>query len=810
MGNRPLRIHYFIIVFLLVFFGPAFQVYCQNGDDERNEVLASYTEYFELPRETVFTHFNKTSFLVGESVWFKTYVRDRHLDRVSKATTNVNVGIYDGQGNLRKKDLWLAVNGTANGQILLDSTFTTGDYYIKTSTNWMRNFVEPDDFVQKITVYGNNAKSDTETAINSYDIQFLPEGGHIISNVSNVIGFKVLDKNGKGVKVQGLIYDKDGNEQTNFKSNVFGMGKFFLTPDPSGTYVAEVYLPNGTTQKKELKGIKTTGFNIQVNNLGPKNVIVRAQTNNATFNAIKGKRFMLVIHKNGKMKIVPFQFNEKAEKTLLIPRSDLFNGINILTVFDESYKPVMERLVFNSTFKRSKAEFAISQIKKENDSLVFSIYGLMEQKADSSALSNLSISILPETTQAYNPEHNILSANYLRPYINGTVEGPTYYFSEDTRKVKYDLDLLLLTQGWSRYKWNDILNNTPKPVFDFENGLTLQGSVMKPADVSSLTLQLPKLMGSNFVDLEVKPDRSFTLNKFFPFIGEEIRFSYTDKKGNLKKPNLSVNYLVKETNTELLNSDLIKNTHLLVDQSQPEIILNKDFFYDDNTVELDEVLVTGTNRKKKLTSGVIVPKYTFKDNYTPITEEEIKRFPNILDIIAYNGYSVRRTQDGRILIRNLNPNSPNSDGIPLVFYDGVRIDNFTFLFGLRSNFVEGIIIDRTGLGMGMNGVEGVIRIFSRETPIGNVKTEKPFAFLSKAIKGFAEPKEFYTPKYKSYSSKAFQQYGTIGWLPNVFLLENKSELFKLQDTNTDSISFYIEGYDFNGDLVSKEVKLSLE
>ena len=58
-------------VLLLVIIGFMFQIYGQNVDGNKSDkLLDSYSEYFELPRETVFTHFNKTSFLVGESIWF--------------------------------------------------------------------------------------------------------------------------------------------------------------------------------------------------------------------------------------------------------------------------------------------------------------------------------------------------------------------------------------------------------------------------------------------------------------------------------------------------------------------------------------------------------------------------------------------------------------------------------------------------------------------------------------------------------------------------------------------------------------------
>ena len=137
-----------------------------------------YTSYFELPRETIYTHINKTTFIEGEEIWFKAYAYDRHQNLISKATTNINIGIYDDSGKLIKNHLWLALNGGASGNIRIDSTFKSGEYYIKASTNWMKNFQENDAFVQKIRIITNDySENKPDTIENKYDFQYLPEGG---------------------------------------------------------------------------------------------------------------------------------------------------------------------------------------------------------------------------------------------------------------------------------------------------------------------------------------------------------------------------------------------------------------------------------------------------------------------------------------------------------------------------------------------------------------------------------------------------------------------------------------------------------
>jgi hypothetical protein len=38
----------------------------------------------------------------------------------------------------------------------------------------------------------------------------------------------------------------------------------------------------------------------------------------------------------------------------------------------------------------------------------------------------------------------------------GYVHDPAYYFSSDDDSVKTALDLLMMTNGWRRFKWTDL------------------------------------------------------------------------------------------------------------------------------------------------------------------------------------------------------------------------------------------------------------------------------------------------------------------------------------------------------------------
>ena len=177
---------------------------------------------------------------------------------------------------------------------------------------------------------------------------------------------------------------------------------------------------------------------------------------------------------------------------------------------------------------------SITKTGSDIDSL---IYQITSNNINNGEILNMSISVLPSETKSYNQDHTIVSAFYLKPYLKGTIENPQYYFSNISRKKKFELDVLLLTQGWSRYSWDNIFISQPKPSFDFENGIAVNGFINKKVEkISSLLLYPTKKNKSTFINID--NEGKFNLKNFYPEVNEEIRFSYYGKKGKMKRPNL--------------------------------------------------------------------------------------------------------------------------------------------------------------------------------------------------------------------------------------------------------------------------------
>ncbi|MEM6684556.1 MAG: hypothetical protein AAF617_02080 [Bacteroidota bacterium] len=780
-----MRKNYLFLVLCII--GSA--VYQSYG--QQKKVEDEYAAYFTLPREALYVHVNKTTFLQGEEIWLKGYTYDQKNQLTSKATTNIQVGIYDVAGNQVQKALFRAEDGVAKGNILVDSTYTSGTYYIKAQTNWMKNFKENNAFVQKIEIIADPpAEKDALEAEESYDFQFLPEGGNLVANIKNTVGFKVINERGKGVFAKGVIYDAAEKEVTSFEGNTRGFGKFLFFPKANMQYTAKITFETGKEIIQKLPKANDKGIALTLNNPFQDKIVLNFHTNEETLEKFPTATYKVLIHQNGKQKTIEFSFDDSKEKVLTVLKKDLFKGVNTVTLFTNDNTPILERLFFNDYFLK-KSEIKVSKVKTDTDSIMLSI-----SEAQLQDNINLSISVLPESTQAYQPKHNIISNFYLKPHIKGTIEDPQYYFRNIDRKKKYELDMLLLTQGWSRYDWKNIFEEKPNGFNRFENGITVLGTVNRPTKgVDQLFLYATKNHPAQFINLD--KNQKFTLSNLFLEKGEELRLSYMNSKGAFKKPSVYLRFKISDGEDKIEKTFLEDTSSINSDSSNFKIPEN--FFYEDSQ-ELDEVVI---KVKKKLYEKEPV---LMNAKTTLITPKVYERYFNVTDFIVDNGYDVYENL-GQISI--LTRRRPRAQ--PLVFFDGAQLTNLTILYGLSTANVEKIVIDKTGQGQGMNaGFGGVIKIYSRKTPLFKKGEGEKMYTSAKVPEAFSPTKKYYSPKYASYLGRTFEKYGVISWVPEIKLEKSAAVNFNILDTQTKNITLFIEGISENGELISEQKTIQIK
>ena len=717
------------------------------------KIDSAYINYFEKVREIPHLHLNKTSFLQGENIWFQAYVFEQNSQKLHKPTSNLYVSIYDELGKLKKQKLIHIQNGIGKGNFKIDSSFTNTAYFIKASTNWMRNFDEDFSFSQKIVVVKNNESKVQKINKDSFfDFQLFPEGGHIVANTFNRIGILLKDANNKGVEItKGTIKDQNGKEIDVFKTNSFGLGEAFLPFKENQKYIFEAILTNGEKIEVMTPDVKKLGITLNlVNDEKNQNFIVNILTNSKTLQNISGKNYKIWLHNTRKYIHYDLKFDvSKKVYAFILEKNSILKGINIITLFNEENKPILERVFYNETDNLITNSIKASIISKINDSLKVTITNNHAEKLFMSG------SFLPSLTKAYRPDQNIASSILLNPYVKGNIENAAYYFNEQQKNRLADLDLLLLTQGWSKYNWNQIFINPPSENFKFENGI----------------------------------DITFAFNrKILP--SQQVQMQYVDYKSN-------ENYA--------LTIPLNKNNHFVLENS----------FITENTMLLFGIK-SGENLYK-ISPSISYTNTLIYDNINKNQIKELVATPNEFSNFSYLLDDYIMLDDVIINSKLQDHKKPENSGIRMKVISNYYGYIESFYFGSDK---YGFLNNRRGASWNVNF--GINNQFQSFESTSNMIKFRDFGSLSEPIFtdkkmydpstivlpfGFSKSKEYYSPKYPSFSEKAYLEYGAIFWKPSIEIEANSTVEITIPDNNLDSILLNLEGTDQLGKLLVKQMHL---
>lgn len=780
--------------------------YAQNLSVEK-KIKPAFKKYFGMPRVSIFLHLNKSSYVVGEEIWFKGYLYNRSKSSLLKDPVNMYVSVYDSIGNRVKDKLFISKDGLSQGQIFIDSTFDKGLYYIKASTSWMDNFREDDSFISQFEVL-KGVKRIKKQSANELDVQLLPEGGYLVSGVQGTVGVKVLNTLGKGVKnITGILHNSKGDSIATFRTNNLGFSKFEFVPESNDIYTVALYLKSGKRKKAILPKIRQRGIGMSVKRLPLNRIMILLGTNDTTRLESSSKKYTLLFHRDGLLKQMEAYFPEDENYvSFILEPSSLHPGINIITLIDDKGNPIIERLVFN----RQKSN--IGQLNTFVDIIDGDSISLKLSHANSSGrLSYLSASVLPAETKAYEHQYNILSTFLITPYLKGHIENPKYYFEEFSEKRDEDLDLLLLTQGWSRYNWDNIFKSPPYARKEFETGIDIVGrlnfELRKKQDIMFYPGQgtLPQI-------IKMKKDKgSFLLKNYLLEQGEELRFTAIDANGRLSRPSLFVRTMNGSSLGKLHNlpSRYVGDISAEL-QSNPE---NYNFILPDNTVKLNEVTVEGKQEDRVFVSPHFSP-----DKLVKVTKKTIGNFPRLLDLIRSSGFNIweaPNTGYDRIRITSKRPSALSlTPPSPRLYVDDVPYSDFNILMDFRTNQLESYFIDRSGNGE-PGAAGGVIRVYTKKGPdtdspgLGRNYSDDNF-FVHTVKNGFGPVKEFYMPKYANVEDTSFNNFGTVFWNPNIVLGEDGNATFNFNHLNMKRMKLFLEGIGEDGTLYStmQEIEIS--
>jgi hypothetical protein len=430
-------------------------------------------------QEKIFLHTDKDMYLAGEICWFKIYDVDAFFHQPLDISKIAYVELLD----KNNKPVWqakVALNeGDGNGSLQLPVSINSGKYKLRSYTNWMKNF-SADYFFEKTLTIINSKKiydGDTIRQKNKYDLGFFPEGGNLVNGVQSKIAFRVVDHNGKGILCQGVVISDKSDTLVKYSTLKFGIGTFLLTPEEGRTYKAVTILPNGNSIIYELPLAYNYGYRMQLTESANKQVKieVRVQPDNTTTSPL-----YLFVHTRGSVKLVMQGNIQNGYLEFLVDKAKLGSGISHFTVFNSDKQPVCERLYFKYPEQRLEVEMTSDGREYETRKKINIQINTTNPDGRATA-ANMSMAVYRIDSLQAVDEMDINNYLWLCSDLNGTIESPEYYFKNKGIGSEEAVDNLMLTHGWRRFRWEDILQNK-KPVFDFVpeyNGHVITGKITK-------------------------------------------------------------------------------------------------------------------------------------------------------------------------------------------------------------------------------------------------------------------------------------------------------------------------------------------
>lgn len=738
--------------------------------EKLNERVSSF------PQEKIYLHTDKSVYALGEEIWFKAYLVDASTHTNITPSSLVRVELRGPDDEVLKQMDIKMKSGWDRGDITIEKTWRTGDYKLIAYTAYMCNY-NHDFLFQKSILVGDAFKQmdSGHSGITSPILDFFPEGGDLISGLKSVVGFTAKAKDGSLLDVEGIIEDENGNQAATLKTYTSGYGRFDFTPTQDVKYKAVIEY-KGKSSSYDLPGVKNKGYVLSINNRNAEYHIITVSSSDKK---LMDGAFILA-HVRG----VPVALVEDIKDnpgSFKIPKKDIPDGIMHVTLFDKEGDPWCERLVYTDhADNKIQADLSIpfSHFKQRQKARV----DIELKDTQGNPISaDMSVSI----TDVYNvpsSEHALNIENYLLMVsdLDAPLADPGYYFADDS-KSRFFQDLLLLTHGWRRFKWSDVIKEK-EPDLDYppKSGFDIRGNITKSNKPLETDMTV-SLINEDLQLLETGSDRDGNFNLYEVEIWDttDVVFQANDRKDK-KIKNAKI-----ELTPEKMISINIENVHpgSMVDEESLKLYFNAtlenerldSFYQTDFSIDLEEVTVTSKRAdiNKRLKKERSLP-YSDVDNRLLLDSlKYIQPYYTVFDIVklsvpgvqvigvpGVNQQFVIRGQSSLTLSNSatvLINGTPASDGA----VNALRAADIEFIDVLKG-------LSKTAI-YGNLGGGGIVAIYTKSGRTLKSRYRKIEGLFNMKHPGYYRAREFPSPDYSQSipGHKKPDYRTTLFWSPEV-------------------------------------------
>ena len=519
-----------------------------NGEAPRNSldniIIRSAIKQSLFPEERVYLHFDNTAYYLGESIWFKAYVMSGVDNEPTTMSRVLYVELVSPEGYVVKTNKYrIEGDGSCHGSFELNPLLLSGYYEVRAYTRYMLNRGKDAIFSRVFPIFDKvNAgnwdfknmldrrrgflvdieENDSLTGldrkvewVNSElppcDLHFYPEGGHLVSGIESTVAYEVFGNDGINSE-QSITITADGKPLLTSTPEHLGKGTFTITPHKDVKYKA--ILKQGKKEKKfDLPDVENEGATI--------NVIEENGTYYITTrNNLDGRTEMgcAIVHRS---KVFFYERFLSTDTCMLfaIDSKTLDEGVNRVVLFVNDSIPLAERQFFVTHTEPQESDNATAKLLVTSDGEEIEDLNIVphgritldiereDGKPIGSGTFSLSVSdadYRQQTSYTYNLYTYMLLGSELKGYIPNAAR----YFDPANVNRARELDLVMLTHGWTSYDWSKLSSRDAKLEQPIERGITVKGRFVKKRPDKRIG-KLDKIIVTNKPGANIKFDITY-------------------------------------------------------------------------------------------------------------------------------------------------------------------------------------------------------------------------------------------------------------------------------------------------------------
>ncbi len=459
-----------------------------------------------LVPEYVYLHFDNSTYYLGETMWFKAHVTSGNNDKASTLSKVLYVELVAPEGYIvETKKYKLDDSGSCHGEFELNPLLLSGYYEVRAYTRYMLNrggdaiFSRVFPIFDKVNANNWDFKNMLDrkrgfmyrgewisSELPECSLTFYPEGGHLVSGLSTRVAYEFRGADGTfGSDTVSIL--EDGKTVFTTIPIHNGKGSFHLTPKEKSKYTAQV-------KSTDKKGKEKT-FSFDLPQIEPKGVTISITQDSTNVNIkisnnTKKRELGFTLLHRGAMGFYKRLPAEQSEHTFTLPKSGLLEGVTRAVIFDEDI-PLAERQFFVQHNDIQNGDRQTIKLKVQGNK--YQMYNLKPKAHEKITLdveredgkpiesgAQFSIAVTDAAgTQSTSWDYNMYTYLLLGSELKGYIPNASQYFSPENNERHKQLDLIMLTHGWTSYDWSKLTSINMSELQPVELGITLKGALYK-------------------------------------------------------------------------------------------------------------------------------------------------------------------------------------------------------------------------------------------------------------------------------------------------------------------------------------------